>query len=132
MTVQAPNEIDPESFEGIKGGFRLNKPIRTVACFSLLQRCAMNGVKQINLVCAHNRRRALPLTFYLWLRSPPQVRATLLTFEQTSGSGLTVDRGVSRLKDRFWPAVTVDEMGKTDPNWPSNTVRKPRMQCVKC
>ena len=61
--MQAPNEIDPESFKGIEGGFRRNKPIRTVACFSLLQRCAMNGVKQINLVCAHNRRRALPLTF---------------------------------------------------------------------
>jgi hypothetical protein len=31
MTVQAPNEIDPESFEGIRGGFRLHEPIRTPA-----------------------------------------------------------------------------------------------------
>jgi hypothetical protein len=37
VTVQAPNAIDPESFEGIRGGFRLYQPIRTVACFSLMQ-----------------------------------------------------------------------------------------------
>jgi hypothetical protein len=54
VTVQAPNEIDPESCDGIGGGFRLDEPIRTVDCFSPMQRGAMNNVEQRDQVCAQN------------------------------------------------------------------------------
>jgi len=46
VAVQAPNEIDPESCDGIEGGFRLDEPIRTVDCFPPMQRGTMNNAEQ--------------------------------------------------------------------------------------
>jgi hypothetical protein len=55
VTVQAPNEIDPESCDGIEGEFRLDKPIRTADCFSPMQRGAINNAEQKEQVCAQKR-----------------------------------------------------------------------------